>query len=245
MPEPQTDGMRFYNDPNYAAARAAHGVMGIIVILIFVVPCLWLGPSLQNQSSIVLSLEDFMINDVQSSNFSAPNQTFIYFKLHLENSDDHITIHYGNLSLSFSYYRGSDNIVQLANYTIQRFHQDSHDKAHPQASVVLKQGLSWQGISRNATSVAFRVDLAGGVRFTANRIRLKKLKIMAGAKMEVDPVTGKRISKKAVRLKHMIKSHLSVGVIIYLVYLGTVGTLIPFVCYFFFKSLRPGSLSAD
>nr|XP_017251191.1 PREDICTED: protein NDR1-like [Daucus carota subsp. sativus] len=208
-------------DAKNAKLAIAQCVCGWTMFFLYVPPWIWLILNTVNQTSISLSLEDFMIADVQSSNVSALNQTLIYFKLHIEDTENDLSVHYENLSLGFSYYRGSDNIVQLGNYTILRFHQDAHDKTHPQASVVLKQGLSWQEISRNATSVtvAFRVDLAGVVRFSEFNVESKKLKMMAGAKVEVDPVTGRRISKKAVGLKHMIKHHQSGSVTFFLVFM--------------------------
>ena len=66
---------------------------------------------------------------------------------------------------------------------------------------MLNQGISWREIPKNATTpVDFQVDLASVVRFSDLNIKSKKLKIMAGAKVEVDAVSGKKIGKKAIRL---------------------------------------------
>ncbi|WOH03008.1 hypothetical protein DCAR_0522399 [Daucus carota subsp. sativus] len=191
-----------------AAAEATKTVSSCIAFCTLTPLWIWLTLYMVNQSSVSLSLEDFTIADVQTSNVSAPNQTFIYFKLHLENKKDVMSLDYGNLSLSFSYYRGSDDIVQLANYTIQKFHQGISKKTNQQTSVMLNPGISWREISKNATSVISRVDLAGVVRFSQlHYFKSKKRKIMAWAKVELDPVSGNRMSKKAVRLKHTIKHH--------------------------------------
>ena len=85
---------------------------------------------------------------------------------------------------------------------------------------MLNPGISWREISKNATSVIFfRVDLAGVVRFSELNFKSKKREIMAWAKVELDPVSGKRMSKKAVQLEHTIKHHVSGWFTFFFVYL--------------------------
>ncbi|KAL1813552.1 hypothetical protein ACET3Z_023617 [Daucus carota] len=91
--------------------------------------------------------------------------------------------------------------TDLLCYTIQRFRQASNSKTLRQTSVMLNQGISWREIPKNATTpVDFQVDLASVVRFSDLNIKSKKLEIMAGAKVEVDAVSGKKIGKKVIRL---------------------------------------------
>ncbi|WOG90230.1 hypothetical protein DCAR_0209473 [Daucus carota subsp. sativus] len=83
--------------------------------------------------------------------------------------------------------------------------------------VVTTPGISWRGISvlslspSVSSSVVFRVDVATAVRFAEcfTAIKSKRLEVMAWCDVEVDQLTGKKVSKKDIKLKHLIVDHIS------------------------------------
>ncbi|KAL8111065.1 hypothetical protein AgCh_026714 [Apium graveolens] len=162
-----------------------------------------------NQTPIELSIKDFNV----SANGS---NSIIYFKLYLGNSEEEMQVHYDNLNLTFSY-NASTGIVPVGNYTIPAFLQGVEKHTERKDYVVMTNGITWQDISKNVSSsrVVFRVDLSGSVKFKEYmfKVKSKRRKIMAWAKVEVDANTGKKISKKGVKLKHMINHHPSGGTI--------------------------------
>ena len=189
-----------------------------IVFLILVPPLIWITMSAVDQSSIKFSLEDYYIAGVESYDGSNLNQSIIYFKLNLANDCEVAGIYYDNLNLTFSYYTGEGIIVPVGNYTIPGFRQGVKAETDRKDFVVTAQG--WQEISNMSVSsdvVVFRVDLATAVRFRhyITGIKSKRLRTMAWCKVEVDRITGKKKSNKAVQLKHMIERHPNCGWIIF------------------------------
>ncbi|KAL1830069.1 hypothetical protein ACET3Z_008481 [Daucus carota] len=163
----------------------------------------------------------FCFTGVENSDGSNLNQSIIYFKLNLENDLTLMGIYYDNLNLTFSYYTTEGNIVPVGNYTIPAFRQGLQAETDRKDYVVTTRGITWQEISNNvsvlsltpsvSSDVVFRVDLATAVRFRQflTGIKSKRLQTMAWCKVEVDRVTGKKKSNKAIKLRHMIKRHLS------------------------------------
>ncbi|KAL1813530.1 hypothetical protein ACET3Z_023595 [Daucus carota] len=191
------------------------------------------------QSSISCSIEDFYIANLQSSGPSSNlNQSIIYFKLHLGNNEDSMGVYYESLNLTFSYHASAGNIVPVGNYTIPGFHQGIKKKTDRNAFVVTTPGNSWQQISKSESSashVIFRVDLGSGVKFRElfSKAKSKTRKIMAWADVEVDLVSGKKTSEKAIKLKHMIKHHVSGGVTFFFAFMIIVSILTPCWCLLF------------
>lgn len=184
-----------------------------ILLLLYMPAAIWLSLSRVSQSSIACSLDDFYIAGLPITDMSNFNQSIIYIKLHFQNTDEGGNdVYYENLNLTISYY-ASTGIVQLISYDIDGFHQVDKETDR-YAYVVTTQRNSWKDIPKNMTSpsqVVFRVDLVTVVRFRdyISGVKSKKREIMAWAKVEVDPATGKEISKEAIELKHMIEHHIS------------------------------------
>lgn len=107
----------------------------------------------------------------------------------------------------------------------------------------MTKGLSFQEISNNrslspsssTSNVVFRVDLASGVKFREDftKAKSKTRKIMAWAKVEVDPITGKKIRKEPIELKHMIKHHVNGRVNVLFAFFILAAVLSPCWCYCF------------
>ncbi|KAL8112476.1 hypothetical protein AgCh_019980 [Apium graveolens] len=200
-----------------------------------------------DQSSIKFSIEDFYIAGVDSINAGAKfNQSIIYFKLDIANEDERMGIYYDNINLTFSYYKSGDHIVPVANYAIQGFRQGANKETDRKDYVVTTRGITWQQISNNvsvlslspsvSSDVVFRVDLATAVRFREvfTATKSKRLQVMAWCKVEVDQITGKKVSKKAIKLKHLIKNHVS-GWVIFVFVIMIVPTILSpcsgFLCF--------------
>nr|XP_017256715.1 PREDICTED: protein NDR1-like [Daucus carota subsp. sativus] len=191
------------------------------------------------QGSISCSIEDFYIANLQSSDLSNLNQSIIYFKLHLGNNEDSMGVYYESLNLTFSYHASAGNIVPVGNYTIPGFHQGINKETDRNAYVVTTPGNSWQQISKSESSashvIIFRVDLGSAVKFRElfSKAKSKTRKIMAWADVEVDPVSGKKTSEKAIKLKHMIEHHVSGGVTFVFAFMIIVTILTPYWCFLF------------
>ncbi|KAK1364566.1 hypothetical protein POM88_040127 [Heracleum sosnowskyi] len=106
----------------------------------------------------------------------------------------------------------SVSVVRVGNYTTPGFHQGAEMETERNIFVVIANRISWQQLSKNSSSpssadvVNFRVDLSTAVRFRDNlsKVKSKTRRIMAWANVEVDRVSGKKTSKKDIKLKHMI-----------------------------------------
>lgn len=140
----------------------------------------------------------------------------IYFELYLGNSEKEMGVYYGSLNLTFSYYASAGDIVSVGNYTIRGFYQGLESSTKRKGFVAMTEGFSWQEISKNqslspTSNVVFRVDLETEVKFREmfSKVKSKRRKIMAWAKVEVDPITGKMINKEFFELEHLIKDHSS------------------------------------
>ncbi|KAL1830066.1 hypothetical protein ACET3Z_008478 [Daucus carota] len=170
------------------------------------------------QSYTEFSIEDYYIAAVKSSDGSNLNQSIIYFKLNLNNDDEATGVYYDNFNLTFSYYTTEGDIVPVANYTIPGFRQGREAETDRKGYVVTPRGITWQEISNVSVSsdvVVFRVDLASAVRFRhyITGIKSKRLRTMAWCNVEVDRITGKKKSNKAIRLKHVVIRHPSAWII--------------------------------
>uniref|UniRef100_A0A166FAF5 Late embryogenesis abundant protein LEA-2 subgroup domain-containing protein n=2 Tax=Daucus carota subsp. sativus TaxID=79200 RepID=A0A166FAF5_DAUCS len=170
---------------------------------------------------IQYSIQDFYIAGAEGTSGSNFNQSIIYFKLDIVNPGKSMGVYYDNINLTFSYYATEDDLVPLANYAIQGFRQGVDKKTDRKDFVVTTRGMAWQEISNNvpvlsllpsvSSDVVFRVDLATAVRFREfmTGTKSKRLETMAWCEVEVDQMTGKKSSDKAIKLNHMIKHHLS------------------------------------
>ncbi|KAL8119260.1 hypothetical protein AgCh_016687 [Apium graveolens] len=147
-------------------------------------------------------------------------------------------VYYENLDLTFSYYASTGNIVPVANYTIPGFHQGIKKDTDRNAYVVTTPGYSWQTISNNVSSpsgVVFRVDMGSAVKFREffSKAKSKTRKIMAWADVEVDRNSGKKTSKKAIKLKHLIKHHVNGWVTFVFIFMIVATILTPCWCFVF------------
>ncbi|KAF1002665.1 hypothetical protein AG4045_012500 [Apium graveolens] len=180
------------HNPKYHFVKC---VCGWTLVFLFAPPGIWLSLSIADQTSISCSIEDFYADGLPSTNVSSFNQSRIYFQLYLGNSEEDMGVYYNDLNLTFSYYSTAGNIVSVGNYTIHGFHQGIESKTQRKDFVVMTQGLSLQEISSNR-SLIFRVDLGTAMKFREifSKAKSKTRKIMAWAKVEVDPITGKKIT---------------------------------------------------
>ncbi|KAK1373556.1 hypothetical protein POM88_029749 [Heracleum sosnowskyi] len=188
------------------------------ILLIPLLPLwIWLNISAVGQTSIKCSIEDFyMINSLQTTSGCNYNQSIIYVNLNLENNAEDMEVYFDNLNLTFSYY-GSVGIVRVGNSTTPAFLQPIGTKTKLKDVALARNGISLQEIAAvsasSASSYVFRLDFASSVRFKGNwkilGTKSKTYEILAWAKVEVDPISSKKSSKKAIELEHMIKHDFS------------------------------------
>lgn len=213
-------------------------VCGWTVVFLYFPPFIWLSLTMVDQTSIKCSIEDFYIDGLQSNNVSNSNHSIIYFRLYLGNTEEQMGVYYDNLNLTLSYY-ASVGIVPVGNYTITGFHQGLKKETKRKVYVVTTQGTSWKEILSNVSlsnsNVTFRIDLSSAVKFKElfSRTKSKRRKIMAWGKVEVDRITGNKISKKAVELKHMIIHHVDGWVKFFNVFMIIACILTPCWCFCF------------
>nr|XP_043639934.1 uncharacterized protein LOC122611046 [Erigeron canadensis] len=121
--------------------------------------------------------------------------SIIYFDLKLDNKNP-VGIYYRAMNLTFSsmYYfpnKTTSWVVPLGVYTLRGFHQDHHKETH------VRDKLQVVKAAANKV-VIIRVDLVGRVKFKS--IAQWKRTMVVGINVELDEITGEKITKTGINM---------------------------------------------
>lgn len=177
----------------------------LALLLIIVPPLIWLSPQLENQSSVICSIDDFHVTVLQSIT-NTTSQSVIHFDLKLQNKAVEMGAYYDNLTFTFSYVNTSSNdtnttFIPLANYTVRGFHLGIDSETHRKDFLLVAGGADWV---KNASEVVFRVGLETAVLFKDVFFsKSKRFKLLAEADVAVNATSGKKIRDKSIELKNL------------------------------------------
>uniref|UniRef100_A0A2P2MZ88 Uncharacterized protein MANES_03G123200 n=1 Tax=Rhizophora mucronata TaxID=61149 RepID=A0A2P2MZ88_RHIMU len=145
------------------------------------------------------SLQLFYIPALNQT-LNAPENTTLFFKLRLQNTNDEKGVYYDPVNVTF--FDSPNRSHSIGNYTIPKFYQ-GHKKKATKPGQFQTSGLDRQAVVHEISVkrwAVFRVDMATSVRYKILLWKTKRHTIKVGADVHVNN-QGTQDPKKGVKLK--------------------------------------------